>query len=140
MNRCSIPPLCKELRSCLAAGAPGQGVTLGCVKHNETANRCMTTYQEKSCHLDMCTSKDYPTTKIFFTVLKGRSEETTVLPTIHPVLPCRDSKNRVRLGRKRDGFWAAPLGFQRRSDGSKQSSDPETALNISHPSPTGTRY
>lgn len=62
------------------------------------------------------------------------------LPTIHPVLPCSDSENRVRLGRKGDGFCADPLGFHRRSDGSKQSTDPETAPNVSHPSPTGTRY
>lgn len=87
--------------------------------------------------LELCTSKDIHPLKSFLLLSREGVRTPLSLPTIHPVLPCSDSENSVRLGRKENGFWADSLGFHRRSDGSKQSTDPETSL-IPHQQEPGT--
>ena len=66
MNGCSIPH-CKEdgLRPVLQQEPLVRNVILGYIKHNGADNRYITTCQEKSCHLEMCTSKDYPASRNF---------------------------------------------------------------------------
>lgn len=142
MSGCSIPHWKEDgLRAVLQQEPLIGNVILGYIKHSEADYRYITTCQEKSCHLEMCTTKDYPAGRNFLHCSGGKEwGDHCLCQQSTPSSLQWHSGNRVRLSRKGDGSWAAPLSFHRRFDGSKQSTDPATASNISHPSATGTRY
>lgn len=129
MKGCSIPH-CKEdgLRAVLQQEPLVRNAIWGYIKHLEADYSYTTTCQEKSCHLEMCTSKEYPASRNFLHCSHGDCclcQQSTLSS-----LQWR-SGNRVRVGRKGDGSWAAPLSFHERFDGSKKSADPATDPNIS---------
>lgn len=111
MNGCSIPH-CKEdgLRAVLQQEPPVRNVILGYIKHNEACYRYITTCQEKSCHLEMHTSKDYPASWNFLHCSQGKERgDHRLCQRSTPSSLQRRSGNGVRLGRKADGSWAATL-------------------------------
>lgn len=122
---------------------PVRNIILGYIEHNEVDYRYITTCQEKSSHLEMCARKDYSASRNLSHCSPAKEWGDHCLSTIHTILlsflQCQ-SGNRFGLGRKVDGSWAVSLSFQGIFDGFKQSADPATAPNISHPSAAGTRY
>jgi len=66
MNGCSTPHCEKDgPRAVLQQEPLVRNVILGYIKHNEADYRYRTTYQQKSCHLEKCISKDYPGSRNF---------------------------------------------------------------------------
>lgn len=142
MKGCSIPHRKADRLRAVSQQEPlVRNVIPGYIKHNEADYRYITTCQEKGCHLEMCTINDYPASRNFLHCSQRKERGAHCLCQRSALSSPRwHSGNRVRLGRKGDGSWAAPLCFHGRFDGSKQSADPATAPNISRPSATGTRH
>lgn len=116
-------------------------VILGYIRHHEADDRYITTYQEKCCHQEMCTGKDYPASRNFLPYSQWKEwEDHCLCQQFTLSSPQWHSGNMVRFSWKGDGSLAASLSFHRRFDGYKQSTDASTAPNISHPSATGMRY
>lgn len=100
MKGCSIPH-CKEdgLRAFSV-----RNVILGYTKHNEADYRYITTCQEKSCHLEMCTSKDYSANRNLLDCSPGKEWGHHCLPAIHPYPSC---SAKVGTGLGLVGRWMA---------------------------------